>query len=190
VSADATRLVREFRAAREGAGEELFALIYDDLRQIASYLLRHERADHTLEPTALVHEAYMRLIRQDQADPQDQVHFRAVAARAMRQVLVDHARGRNRKKRHGQRDRVPLDTSLLRIEESTNGVDPEVLDAALVRLGEINARAAEVVQMRFFGGLTAEGAAAVLGVSVSTVEREWRYARAWLRRRLACGTSA
>ncbi len=186
---DATTLVAQVRANSAGAAAALFELVYADLRRKAEALLRGERLDHTLQATALVNEAYIRLIRQDGAAWQDRAHFCAIAARAMRQVLVDHARGRNRDKRGGNRDRRPLDSALFELEASAGDVDIEALDAALERLASIAPRSAEIVQMRFFAGLTAEEVAEVLQISLSTAEREWRFARAWLHERLGGGGS-
>lgn len=182
--ADTTQLLTEARAGRQAAADELFARVYPDLRRVARRLMDQERPGHLLEPTAIVHDAYLRLVKQQPADWRDRAHFCAVAARAMRQALLDHARAARRVKRGRGREQVGLGSTLLAMGESTSLVDLESMDAALKRLAEIEPRAAEVVQMRFFGGLTTEEAAAVLGVSVSTAEREWRYARAWLRQRL------
>ena len=179
---DATKLLLDIRAGRANP-RDLFPLVYDELRRVAGGLMRGERTDHTLEPTALVHEAYLRLVRQEKAEWQDRAHFLAIAARAMRQVLTDHARQRNRQKR--KHDKVPLNSALIRIEQSADGLDMEALDAALTRLSEIDPRAADVAEKRLLGGMTVKEVGEVLGISVSTVEREWRYAFAWLRQKLA-----
>jgi RNA polymerase sigma-70 factor, ECF subfamily len=183
---DVTRLLLELRGGKTPAAEELFPLVLTELRTQAGRLLHHERKDHTLQPTALVNEAYLRLVAQDQAQWQDRAHFFAVAAQAMRHILVDHARQRNRIKRGGgdgagRGDRVALDSTLLIMYESSAGVDVEALNAALSELAGIRPRAAQIVDMRFFAGMTVEEIAHVLEASISTVEREWRYARAWLK---------
>ncbi|MBL8877715.1 MAG: sigma-70 family RNA polymerase sigma factor [Phycisphaerales bacterium] len=183
MATDATKMLVDIRAGRRSPAD-LFPLVYDELCRVARQQMRKERADHTLQTTGLVHEAYMRLIRQEKAEWQDRAHFLAIAARAMREILVDHARHKKRKKRGGNREQVPLDSALAWVEEST-GVDVEAFDAALTRLTEINPRAVEVIQMRALGGMTLEEVSAALNVSVSTVEREWRYGRAWLRNALA-----
>jgi len=189
MSADATQLLVDIRAGRRTPGE-LFPLVLEELRRIAAGLMQGERRDHTLQATALVHEAYMRLVRQEGVDLNDRTHFFAIAAGAMRQILVDHARRRNRQKRRPEGEGLPLDLALADLEEQSGGFDIEAVDAALTRLAEIEPLAAELVQMRFFGGLTMEEAAAAQGVSLSTAERQWRYARAWLRDRLAPDTAA
>ena len=157
------------------------APVYDELRSRAAALLARERPGHTLSATALVHEAYLKLIDQKAAKWQDHAHFCAVAAGAMRRILVDHARSRNRVKRGGGQ-RISLDTQLVVAFEQS--VDLLPLDEALVRLESINADAARVVELRYFAGMTIDETALVMGVSNSTVEREWRYARAWLYRTL------
>jgi RNA polymerase sigma factor (sigma-70 family) len=196
---EVTQLLRDFRGGRRLAADELFPLVLEELRARAADLLRCERRGHTLQTTALVHEAYLRLVRNEDHDRggeadgggggggggawADRAHFFAVAALAMRRILVDHARRRNRARREGGAagGRVPLDSALLIMYESSAGVDVEALNAALTELSQIRARAAQVVDMRFFADMTVEEIACVLGVSVSTVEREWRYARAWLK---------
>ena len=161
----------------------LTGTLYRDLRGVAAGQLRRERAGHTLQPTALVHEAFLRLRRQHALDPADRPALLAAAARHMRQALVDHARRRGRLKRGGGGKRVTLhDGDLAAADRPADMLD---LDAALGRLAELNPRQAEVVMLRFFGGLTAPEAAAALNVSVRTAEADWTFARAWLRRELA-----
>ncbi len=188
MAADATQLLIDLRAGRRTAADELFPLVYQELHRLAACLLQHERPDLRPDSTSLVHEAYLRLIDQGQTDRQDRAHFCAVAAQAMRRILVDHARGRKREKRGGGRDRVPLDSALIMIEDGARA-DVEALDAALVRLAQINARAAQVVELHFFAGLTLNESAAALGLSASTVGRDWYYARSWLYCELADGSS-
>lgn len=176
ITAATARLLLEPDGGSPGAVERLTALLYDELRHIAGRLLRAERPDHTLQPTALVNEAYLRLVGQREGSWSGRSHFLAIAARVMRRVLVDHARRRAASKRDphrlltgwpsGRPDSDPLD--LLSLEE------------ALSRLAVMDERVARVVELRYFGGLEVEEAAEVLGVSARTVKRDWRLARAWL----------
>jgi RNA polymerase sigma factor (TIGR02999 family) len=152
--------------------------VYDDLHRIAGEYLRHERVDHTLQPTALVHEAYLKVAKRD--DWKSATHFRAVASRAMRQVLVDHARRRGRLKRGGER--LMLTTNIAC--EPAIDVDVLAVDEALEALAQLDERKARVVELRFFGGLTARESADVLGISQKTAEADWYFARAWLHDRL------
>lgn len=184
MASEATQLLSAVRAGERAAVDQLFRLVYQELRRLAAGFLRRERGDHTLQTTALVHEAFLRLVDQAPASDRDRGHFLGIAARAMRQILVDHARRRNRLKRGGQYGRVPLDSTLMLVEESMGGIDLEALDDALCRLAQINPRAGQSVELRFFAGLTAPQTAEALGCSVTTVEREWRYARAWLYQQL------
>ena len=165
--------------------EELFPMVYDELRKLARGYLNRETPGHTLQPTALVHEAYLKLVDQTRADWKGKTHFFAVGAQVMRRLLVDHARERGALKRGGGWRSVTLSESLGPVGAEV--LDPERLldlDAALEELGTIDEREARVVILRFFGGLTVEQAAAVIGVSKRTVENDWRHAQAWLRMRL------
>jgi len=158
-------------------------LVYDDLRAHAAQLLARERSEHTLQPTALVHEAYLRLIGQERADIRSRTHFFAVAAAGMRRVLVDHARARNAQKRGGGRALERLGDELaIPWEDPSALLD---LDRALTRLADIHPRAAQVVELRFFGGLKLEEVGLELGLSRETVKIDWRFARAWLTNALA-----
>lgn len=179
----ATELLLHMADGDSAATEELFPLVYDQLRALAGAYFRDERADHSLEPTALVHEAYLRLIDSASAAPRSRVHFHALAARVMRHVLVDHARAKASAKRGGDRTRITL-LDLAAADLPDAQVDFEAVDRALRELAELNARTAQVVEMRFFGSLTLEEIAGVLGISLSSAEREWRFARAWLMDRL------
>lgn len=172
----------------EQAIERLVPLVYDELRAIAHRQLRGERAPHTLGTTALVHEAYLRLVDQRRVDWQDRAHFFAVAARVMRRVLVDYARRRTARKRDGVRKAVSLDHALLIVDEQADLLLD--LDEALTRLAEQDARMARVVELRFFAGLTDAEVAEVLGVSPRTVRYDWIKARGWLYRELADAPSA
>ena len=180
---EATRLVQRLGQGDERAASELLPLVYDELRRIASGYLRREREGHTLEPTALVHEAWAKLVRQEDARVDDAAHFRALASNAMRRVLVDHARSRAASKRAAEGERVTL-AGVGRAEEEEEGFDVLGLDAALEKLARVSERQARVVELRFFGGLEIEDAARALGVSARTVVGDWRVARAWLAREL------
>lgn len=163
------------------ADEDLLALVYDELRRLAAAYLARESAAHTLQPTALVHEAYMRVSAQDGVEPRNPAHLRALSAIAMRRVLVDHARGKKAAKRGGDWGKVTLEAGLM---EGEGDLDALELDAALNRLAEVDERRARVVELRFFGGLTNREVGEHLGVSETTVEADWRFARAWLSREL------
>ncbi len=179
---EVTAALQDWRRGQEGADERLVHLVYAELHRMADRFLRGERAGHTLQPTALVHEAYMQLVDQRRVDWQSRRHFFSIAARAMRRVLVDHARGRLRQKRGGKRERVPLeDVAGLGLERLPELV---ALDDALGALARIDRRKAAVVELRYFGGFTAEETAEILEVSVPTVGRHWRLARAWLYREI------
>jgi RNA polymerase sigma-70 factor (ECF subfamily) len=161
------------------AQEQLLPLLYDELRQMAHQQLAHERRDHTLQTTALVHEAYLRLVDQTQVTERGRAYFFGAAARAMRRVLVDYARRRRQKKRGGGQVRLSLDEDQIAVDAYADELID--LDAALERLAALNPRSARVVECRFFGGLTLEETAAALDVSRRTVENDWALARAWLR---------
>ncbi|BCS32017.2 DNA-directed RNA polymerase sigma-70 factor [Luteitalea sp. TBR-22] len=178
------RLLDESAAGHEDAAARLFPIVYDQLRRLAAAALRRERADHTLQPTALVHEAFLRLVDIPEARWSNRGHFVAIAARAMRRVLVDHARGRSALKRRSAEVRVPLDD--VDVPSGPAGdVDLVALDEALARLASVDERQARIVELRFFGGLTVEETAVLMGSSPRTVKRDWHMARAWLRRELA-----
>jgi RNA polymerase sigma factor (TIGR02999 family) len=176
-------MLRAVERGEPGSAEQLFLLVYDELRRLAGAYLDRERLGHTLQPTALVHEAWMRLVDVDTIEWQGRAHFLGVAARAMRQILVEHARGKQRLKRGGAWRRVELETGLARAAE--DGPDLVALDRALERLAALSERQARIVELRFFGGLPVESVAYLLEVSKRTVEREWRFARAWLAEALA-----
>lgn len=178
---DATQLLTRVTNGDRAAIDQLLPSVYDELRARAGALLAAERPDHSLSATALVHEAYLKLIDQRAARWQDRAHFCAVAAQAMRRILVDHARTRKRIKRGAGR-RVSLDTELLVTFEPTT--DLVALDQAMNMLAAVSETAQRVVELRYFGGLTIQETAVILDVSDSTIEREWRYARAWLYRAL------
>ena len=180
---DLTVLLREVRNNREGTTDRLVAAIYAELRRIARGFMRHERPGHTLQPSALVHEALIRLLSGDAlADLPDRRHLFTAAARAMRQVLVDHARRLRARKREGARVRVPLDEALAYFEDQH--LDVTALHEAIDHLAREHPRPAQVVDLRFFSGLSVPEVAELLGVSDTTAEGDWRFARAWLRGRL------
>jgi RNA polymerase sigma-70 factor (ECF subfamily) len=171
-----TQLLSRLSAGDQGAEEKLVALVYKDLRRLARHYLAAERRDHTLQATALVHEAYLRINKQTDFQWQNRSHFFAVAARAMRRVLVDHARGVKAVKREGQK--ISLESALLCSEERPAEI--LALDEALDRLASFDARQARIVEMKFFAGLSVEEIAQILNISVRTVKRDWNLARAWL----------
>lgn len=179
-----TELLRLPRGER--GADELMPLVYDELRRLARGFFRSERVDHTLQPTALVHEVYLRLVDADRIDWQGRQHFFAVAARMMRRLLVDEARSHNRVKRGGEW--LKVDFELIDRTLHSEGLEPEdllTIDAALERLASLDERQARIVELRFFGGLDVAEVAEVLGTSKRTVEGDWTHARAWLRRELA-----
>jgi RNA polymerase sigma factor (TIGR02999 family) len=183
---DLTLILGKARAGDEGARGELITLIYDQLRHVASSLMRRERTDHTLSPTAVVHEAVIRLMGDAVFDEApDRGYLFASAARAMREVLIDHARRRAATRRGKGWRRVPLDLVADYFEEQ--GLDVVAVHEALDRLSVLNERQAQVMTLRYFGGLTVPEVAAALAVSVVTVERDWRLARAWIRGQLREG---
>jgi RNA polymerase sigma factor (TIGR02999 family) len=174
-----TLVLGRARAGDDGAKDEVLALVYDELRRVVSGLMRRERADHTLSPTAVVHEAVIRLLGDAVFDKAaDRGYLFASAARAMREVLIDHARRRTAGRRGGGRRRVPLDAVVDYFQEQ--GLDLIAVHEALDRLAEHDERQAQVMTLRYFGGMTVAEVASALGVSVVTVERDWRLARAWL----------
>jgi RNA polymerase sigma-70 factor, ECF subfamily len=177
-----THLLHEWSAGNERALEELTPLVYEELRRQAARYLRRERQGHTLQTTALIHEAYLRLVGARDMQWQGRAHFFAIAANLMRRILVDHARRRDAHKRGGDQARLPLDEALAIAEESH--VDLLALDEALDRLAAFDAQQARVVELRFFSGLSVEETATALGVSPRTVKSDWALARAWLRREI------
>jgi RNA polymerase sigma factor (TIGR02999 family) len=181
--ADVTELLAALSAGRTEAMDEIMPVIYQELRQLAHRHLDRERPGHTLSTTALVHEAYLKLVKIDRVEWKDRTHFLAIASRAMRRILIDHARTRTRDKRGGTRRRVSLEQAFNIADAHTE--DLLALDDALTRLEEKNERQARVIEYRFFGGLSLEETAAALGVSVATVKRDWALTRAWLNAELA-----
>jgi RNA polymerase sigma factor (TIGR02999 family) len=180
-----TGLLKAWSAGNPRAQEELLPLVYDELRRRAAGHLRRDRKDHTLQPTALVHEAYLRLVDQRDVDWQSRTHFYALASRMMRRILVDHARARAAGKRPDAAMRVTLEGDLASVDP--RGCDLLMLDQALSELAELDQRQAHIVELCYFGGLTELEVAAALSVSRSTVARELRSGRAWLYRRMTSG---
>jgi RNA polymerase sigma factor (TIGR02999 family) len=178
-----TRLLAEASAGKREALEALLPLVYDELRRRAAAYMKHERPGQTLQATALVHEAYLRLMKEPNTRWQNRAHFCAIAANSMRQILVERARARGRVKRAGNQQRITLSDTLA-APEPPDAVDVEELDAALTRLAQLDAELARLVELRFFGGLSIEETAEVLGISTATVKRRWATARAWLKREM------
>lgn len=165
---------------------KLLPLVYDELRRLAASYLRRERPGHTLQPTALVHEAYFRLVDQKKANWQNRAHFFGIAAQIMRRVLIDHARSHLYAKRGGGAQRLPLDEAI-GLPEGQRDVEIVALDKALNKLELLDPRQGRIVELRYFGGLSIEATAEVLGISPATVKREWGVARAWLHRQISKG---
>jgi RNA polymerase sigma factor (TIGR02999 family) len=186
-SDEITRLLAEGREGSRDALDRLLPLVYDELRGIASRYLRSEREDHTLQPTALVHEAYLRLVSQREVDWKNRAQFLGVAAQVMRRLLVDHARGHNAEKRGAAETFVVLDDAHDAASSMDQDVDVILLNDALTRLEQLDATQSRVVELRYFGGLNVEETAHVLGISTATVKREWAMARAWLKLALTRG---
>lgn len=182
---DVTQILRRASDGDDSAVNRLMPLVYDELRALAESYLKQERSDHTLQATALVHEAYVRLIKQEDVEWQNRAHFFAVAAQAIRRILVDHARSHNRIKRGGDRERVQLSDDVVLLED--RDLDLIALDEGMKKLATLNSRQAQIVELRFFGGLSLKEVANFLGVSPRTVDGDWSMARAWLRRELSEG---
>lgn len=182
---DITEILAEWRDGNPTAAERLFPIVYEELRSQARRYLRHERSDHTLQPTALVHEAYMRLGGQSDVAIENRTHFFGIASRVMRQILVDHARAHKAQKRGGAAVRLSVENIDIIPEQSA--ADILELNEAMQRLEEIDKRKCQVVEMRFFGGLTEDQIAEIIGVSEKTVRRDWNFAKLWLYRELTSG---
>ena len=179
---DVTQLLLDWSNGDQGSLDKLLPVVYQELRRLAQYHLQPERSDHTLQATALVHEAYLKLIDAKSVAWQNRAHFFAVAARVMRHILVDMARQRRAQKR-GSGQKLPLEEafSLPGEQEDVNLV---ALDEALNKLAEIDSQQSRIIELRYFGGLSTEETAEALGVSPTTIKREWRVARAWLKREI------
>ena len=178
-----TQLLKSAQSGNRESLDDFLPLVYAELKKVAAYKLSFERGNHTLQATALVHEAYLRLIDQHSVDWKNRSHFFAIAAEMMRRILVNHAEGKNSQKRGEGQTLISLD-DVDSLAIKTDEVDLIFLDNALNELAEFDATQAKIVELKFFGGLTNEEAAEVLGVSESTVKREWRMAKAWLTTKL------
>jgi RNA polymerase sigma factor (TIGR02999 family) len=183
-----TALLVRWREGDPQALEALMPLVYDELRRLAHYYLQRERPEHTLQSTALVHEAYLRLAGQNPPQWQNRAHFFGIAAHLMRQILVEYARGHNAAKRGSGAYKLTLDEAMAL--PTKVDVDVVALDRALTELSELDAQQGRIVELRFFGGLTIEDTAEVLGISPATVKRDWTTARAWLHRAITGEASA
>jgi RNA polymerase sigma-70 factor, ECF subfamily len=175
---EVTALLNRMRSGDREAGDRVAGLVYEELHRIASREMRHEREGHTLQTTALVHEAYMRLAGSQSLEIQNRGHFFAVASQQMRRILVDHARSSGAQRRGGTAIRVDLDK--LQLAAAERSIDVILLDESLRELERLEPRAAKVVELRYFGGYTDKEVVDALGVSLATVRREWEFARSWL----------
>ena len=176
--ANVTALLSELTQGKEEAAEKLIPVVYDELKRLARAYMRRERPDHTLQTTALVHEAYLKLVRQEAVNWQGRSHFFGIAAQLMRRILIDHARGHLRKKRGGEKVILPLDEALVFSPEHSEELVR--LNEALDRLTKLDPRQGKIVELRFFGGLSVEETSEFLGVSAKTVKRDWAVAKVWL----------
>ena len=179
-----------WRGGDREALEALMPLVYDELRRLADHYLRRERSDHTLQSTALVHEAYLRLAGQHPPEWQNRAHFFGIAAHVMRQILVEYARGRSAEKRGGNAITLTLDEAVLLPRQMQTDIDVVALDRALNELSALDAQQGKIVELRFFAGLTIEDTSEVMGISPATVKRDWVTARAWLFRAMTGESSA
>lgn len=183
--AKATLLLTSLTSGSTRAADELTPIVYEQLRAMASKFLIQERPGHTLQPTALVHEAYVRLIDQRSVNENDRAAFMGLASTVMRRVLVDHARARKRLKRGGAGQRVELRESQVQGQDGASTPDFEEMDVALSKLADLDPRKARLIELRFFGGMDENEAADMIGISRATASREWRMARSWLARELS-----
>jgi len=178
-----TELLHEWNSGNTDVADNLLPLIYDELHRRAAAFMRKERQNHTLQPTALVHEAYLKLIGQRNDNWNDRQHFFAIASQVMRRILVDHARSRHRQKRGGSKEDLPLEEALLVGAEEAN-VDLIALDEAMAKLAKLDPQQERLVELRYFGGLSLDETAKAIGVSRATAAREWQVAKAWLHREM------
>lgn len=186
-SIDITEILQDWSDGKHEALDELMPLVYSELHRQAAQYLRHERPDHTLQTTALINEAYLKLIDQKEVRWQNRAHFFGIAAQAMRRILVDHARSKHRDKRGGHAEKISLeDTAAAEIAASGERVNVDLiaLDAALTKLAKMDEQKARIVELRYFSGLSVKETAEVMSVSTDTVERHWTMAKAWLLREL------
>jgi RNA polymerase sigma factor (TIGR02999 family) len=178
-----TQFIEQVSQGNREAADQILPIVYDELKQLAAHYMKSETPGHSLQPTALVHEAFLRLVDQDQVSYQGQTHFFALGAQAMRRILVDHARSRGRQRRGGDRHSVAFDEET--VFSRTREEDILVIDDLLQRLAELDSRQAQIVELRFFGGLKVDDVAEALDLSKRTIEAEWTMARAWLRSQLS-----
>ena len=184
IQSRATKMLTRVTLGDPGDAGEFTELLYGELKLLARDMMRSERANHTLQPTALVHEVFLRLINSDEVEVNSRDHFMMLAAQVMRRVLIDHARGVKRKKRGGELQRVPLSVADPAFDEPINAEQLIIIDESIERLRSLDERKARLVELRFFGGLDEEAAARILGVSRSTASSDWRFARAWLLKQI------
>ena len=182
--AEVTALLSQCANGSQEAADKLIPVVYDELKRLARDYMRRENPSHTLQTTALVHEAYLKLVQQKDVNWQGRAHFIGVAAQLMRRILIDHAKGRLREKRGGEQVVVPLNEALTFSPERSEEILK--LDEVLERLSKLDARQSRIVELRFFGGLTIEETAEFLGISPKTVKRDWTVAKTWLRSELRC----
>lgn len=175
---DITQMLISYGAGKRDVLDDLLPLVYDQLRRIAANYLEYERRDHTLQPTALVHEAYLRLVNQHNVDWRNRAQFYGIAANMMRRILVNHVKAKNAEKRGGAAEKVPIDDVTIFFDEQN--LDLLALDEALKQLAEFDEEKTRLVEMKFFGGMTTVEIAEVTGKSTATIEREWAFARGWL----------
>ncbi len=178
-SVQITAMLREWSDGKQTALDALLPLVYDELRRQAARVLRRERSGHTLQTTALIHETYLKLIDQNEVNWQNRAHFFGIAAQAMRRILIDHAKARHREKRGGAAENLPLEEAAFVISNEKS-VDLIQLDDALTRLEKFAPRQANIIELRYFGGLSVEETAEVLHISPTTVKSDWKTAKAWL----------
>jgi len=179
-----TQLLKEWSDGNGASLDELMPLVYEELRRQAARYLRRERANHTLQTTALIHEAYLKLVDQRKVKWQNRAHFFAIAAQAMRRILVDYARERKREKRGGAAENLPIDEAF-QVASKEKNIDLVALDEALTRLAEFDERQARIVELKYFSGLDIDETAEVLGISNATVRRDWNIAKAWLKQEIS-----
>ncbi len=182
---DITRLLQEWSDGRRDALDAIVPLVYDELRRQAHHYLRRERREHTLQTTALVNEAYLKLVEQNRVVWQNRAHFFGIAANLMRRILVDYAKTKHRKKRGGEAENLPLEEAFYVAAAEDEDVDLMALDKALNDLAELDAQQARIVELRFFSGLSIAETAEVLRISPATVKRDWNMAKAWLHHELS-----
>lgn len=182
-SSEITEMLRSWSEGKNEALEVLIPVIYDELRRQAHYYIRRERRGHTLQTTGLINEAYLKLIKQKNIRFESRTHFFAISANLMRQILVDHAKAKYRLKRGGMNSDLPLDESI-KVAADEKEIELIELDEALQRLAKMDLKQARIVELKFFGGLTIEETADVLGISPTTVKRDWKLARVWLYKEL------